>query len=430
MDERRYGEQQGQSVIIVALALGVLLLFVAIAVDMSNAYAYRRQAQNAADAAALAGAIELGDYFNGYSGGDADIRLEIVSYAQQNRMLDTDGNASNGVNDNVIACYVDSTGDCIDGLPVADSTVRVGTLGYVPDEAMGVEVIVYTTAPTFFGAVLSIDGYDLRAVAASRHRAACTGGDCVLPVALHETVFENELPTFQVGQCYNLYDGGGTGNFGWVNWANQGLSCQLLDAPGVANCWEDGVYGECCTECLAANLDPLYCTRVSDVLQIGSQVYGTVGVINANAVRGLLSQYAIDGSTVHLLVYGDGEHPATEGTGCGSDAHPTGLKYNVVGFAAFRITGFLLSQGNGVKCDMRVDANGEPIGLDCDGATGDYLAHPDDCLDFPGAEECGEDCDWETGEYNRITAIARPAFDGEGGHCDAIGNLYAPPITK
>jgi len=49
---------RGQSIILVAVVIMALFVFVAITVDMSRAYYMRRQMQNAADAAALAGAGE------------------------------------------------------------------------------------------------------------------------------------------------------------------------------------------------------------------------------------------------------------------------------------------------------------------------------------------------------------------------------------
>ena len=49
----------GQVLILVALALPVLVAFLALAADSGNFYLARRISQNAADAGALAGAVEL-----------------------------------------------------------------------------------------------------------------------------------------------------------------------------------------------------------------------------------------------------------------------------------------------------------------------------------------------------------------------------------
>ncbi|CZQ80916.1 Hypothetical protein Tpal_134 [Trichococcus palustris] len=53
-------EEQGQALIMVALMLTVLLGFAALVVDVGNLYVQKSQLQNAADAAALAGAQDLG----------------------------------------------------------------------------------------------------------------------------------------------------------------------------------------------------------------------------------------------------------------------------------------------------------------------------------------------------------------------------------
>src|SRR3990172_587965 len=58
--EKRRGER-GQALILFVLALAVLLGFVALAIDVGLAFQERRNAQNGADAAALAAAEDLRD---------------------------------------------------------------------------------------------------------------------------------------------------------------------------------------------------------------------------------------------------------------------------------------------------------------------------------------------------------------------------------
>lgn len=60
--------EPGQVIVLVALGLVALLGFTALAVDMGMAYADRRQAQNAADAAALAGARYTGNWLRWHGG--------------------------------------------------------------------------------------------------------------------------------------------------------------------------------------------------------------------------------------------------------------------------------------------------------------------------------------------------------------------------
>jgi hypothetical protein len=70
--------QKGQVLVQVALMMVVLILFVGLAVDGGNVYSSRRRMQNAADAAALAGAWEL------CVGNPAIAQATAQDYAEQN----------------------------------------------------------------------------------------------------------------------------------------------------------------------------------------------------------------------------------------------------------------------------------------------------------------------------------------------------------
>lgn len=56
---RKHDLEAGQQMVLVSLMLPVLLLFVGLVVDVGNLYFHRRMVQNAADAAAMAGAVQL-----------------------------------------------------------------------------------------------------------------------------------------------------------------------------------------------------------------------------------------------------------------------------------------------------------------------------------------------------------------------------------
>jgi hypothetical protein len=73
--------ERGQIMVLVALGLVGLLGFTALALDMGMAYADRRQAQNAADAAALAGARYAGNWLRGNGGvcsGFGDVQKQEI----------------------------------------------------------------------------------------------------------------------------------------------------------------------------------------------------------------------------------------------------------------------------------------------------------------------------------------------------------------
>lgn len=403
----------GQSVIIVALLMLALIIFAALAVDGSSAYAHRRTAQNAADAAALGGAQELGRQINGKAESDTAIKVEINDFAERNGILDSDGTPGNAVNDNVIGYYVDQDGAIIAGL------APVGSLGYVPNDAFGVEVVTAITAPSFLGRAAGFDGYPLNAEAAAHFQEACSEGDCILPIAIHADGFDPDsgLPLFQEGQCYNLWDGAGTGNFGWLNWS-------VLDFP----CGND-VGDDCSSQCLSYNMDPAHCNRDGALeVTLPADIGGTSGIKNASFVRGWLDTYIGRGGTepiiAKIIVY-DGTNGAG---GCGKKVGGKmhGALYHAVGFASVRITGYRLSKGGGfVEYDIPCSEASDITTCTTPGLAAD----PTGCVDYPSPTD-PDGKPWETGKYNRITGIMVPSVGGESGSCHAVGNLLAPRLSK
>src|SRR3954471_24699274 len=81
---------EGQAVVLAALAFIVLVGALGLALDGANAYNQRRNANNAADAAALAGMRALLDGNKSGSGTNGDVFLAVKTY------LDTHLPASSG----------------------------------------------------------------------------------------------------------------------------------------------------------------------------------------------------------------------------------------------------------------------------------------------------------------------------------------------
>jgi hypothetical protein len=404
-------DQEGQSVILVALLILTLVLFAAIAVDVTVAYYDRRTAQNAADAAALAAAQELGHKLRGESVTDADVLTKLEDFAQRNGSADVRGN------------YLDQDGAAL--APIGEGTI--------PANAHGVEATALITAPTFFGGVIGLDGLDLDADAAVQFESVCYGGKCLLPIAVYAGGYTDEddetAVNFVDGQCYNLWDGAGGGNFGWLNWSNQG--------NGQYSCRTYGV-SDCTPVCVDHNMDPDYCsTHPDDMIQVGDYVGGAPGVMNADKVRDRLNFYISTQTVARLVVY---DHVTTFGHGnaqCGvtswngSTSSRKGTYYHVAGFGAFQITGFRLSHGNGTAVSYDT-------------------VDPTTCLDFPNQEglccreweeaddgglvyyECAnwDVCQYNTGDVNRITGIARQWTEDAFETCDAVGNFFAPRLTR
>ena len=145
MSQKSRGREAGQTVMVAALAMIPLLMMVGLVVDGGFALANQRRNQNAADAAANAGAVLLMENLPfGLTGQpvprtDADVENAVVSTA-----------TTNGVDaDTVVAYYTDIEGDRL------DPEVEVGSLGTVPPptDAYGVEAEGSMSFGTFFAGI-------------------------------------------------------------------------------------------------------------------------------------------------------------------------------------------------------------------------------------------------------------------------------------
>ena len=150
INRRSRGGEAGQTLMIAALAMIPLLIMVGLVVDGGFALANQRRNQNAADAAANAGAVLLMENLPfGLSGQplprtDADVKSAVLTTA-----------TTNGVDaPTVVAYYTDITGDRL------DPEVVVGSLGAVPPPtaAFGVEAEGSMTFGTFFAGIAGFTG--------------------------------------------------------------------------------------------------------------------------------------------------------------------------------------------------------------------------------------------------------------------------------
>lgn len=360
--------QRGQSLVIVAIAIVVLVLFVAIAVDASDAYVHRRTAQNGADAAALAAGRELGAQLNQGVYNSSLIKIGMNSFAEQNDIPDTGGALGDGLNNNVVGYYLDEDGNRLSedpiGSPAGDAFLA---------SASGVEAVTFITAPTFFGGIIGLDGMPVQASAAVLLEPPCAA-TCVVPIATYMIDF-----TTTEGTCYNIWNGDGPGNFGWLNWSLQGELCGNNE-------------DRCNVPCLVENLTPDTCQ--SGLIRVGDYVAGTTGVQNSGQIKQIL-RYYID-TPAHFTV------PVWEvnnsGQGCG---HPNGgLWYRVAGFAEMQLIGYQLSQGNSQAYDPIQD--------------------PSTCVTLGSEPHDG----------NRLTAYFIRWVEGQPGNCDPGGSLLTPRLVK
>ncbi|MGQ9467712.1 MAG: pilus assembly protein TadG-related protein [Anaerolineae bacterium] len=129
--------EQGQAAVLVAIALIALLAMVGLAIDGGQLLALRRAAQNASDAAALAGTRELAQIVSNCSAGtpanDLQVWNAVARFAVQNGLDPQAGDA-------LEAWYVDRNENRLG---------QVG-VGFIPTGATGVTVILTRTQQTYF----------------------------------------------------------------------------------------------------------------------------------------------------------------------------------------------------------------------------------------------------------------------------------------
>lgn len=158
---------RGQALPILALSMAVILGATAMVIDGGNAMAQQRGTQNAADAAALAGATVIAEKFGGASRTDSDVATAVSEAFTRN-------GSTGGT-----SYYVDYLNNIVG---------TVGRGGSIPSDAGGVRATGNRTFDTFLAGIVGIDQFTSAADATARAgalRSMCSAADgCgVMPVA-------------------------------------------------------------------------------------------------------------------------------------------------------------------------------------------------------------------------------------------------------
>lgn len=201
--------QQGQAIALFALTLTAIVLGAAVVVDGGYAFAQRRQAQNAADFAAMAGTRIVGSSKTGLpigAGTAANVRDAI--------------NATLAANDAqlVRARYVDDSGASLGDVAAAST---------IPADAFGVVVEARTDWQPFLLGVLGISDWAATTTATAMTPGQSLGGG-VLPIGIQDTMFNSlvSCPLTALDDCVsqNLTTGALNipGGFGWLKFGLQG----------------------------------------------------------------------------------------------------------------------------------------------------------------------------------------------------------------
>jgi len=184
LDKFRH-DNRGATLIWVSLAMVAFLSMTALNIDGGYAYAQRRQMQNAADAAAIAGAR-----MRALGGSDAQVDSAIREYAMAN------------------------------GADAVSWTYLNGQTT--------VQVTASRTFSTFFAGIIGLYQMTASAVAEASIQPLSAAGN-LLPMIIEDR-------DFVIGQTYELWanDPEAPGNFGWLDWDGVPVSSMEL-ADNIAN---------------------------------------------------------------------------------------------------------------------------------------------------------------------------------------------------
>lgn len=204
MEERR-GER-GQVLVIAALMMTALMGFLALVIDVGNAYAQRRLMQNAADAAAVAGARVLATNV-GSGVSDAAVLGAINTYLTSNGSASSVSSAGPSR-----AWYVDIAGNTV--RTVGGGGVPAVAAGGMPN-IVGVRVEAGRQFPTYFAGVIGFADLTVEATGAAAYNApsavflnSTISGIPVGPIAIDEQAYDNALSLcggYNVPLKFSLY---------------------------------------------------------------------------------------------------------------------------------------------------------------------------------------------------------------------------------
>jgi hypothetical protein len=224
-------KERGAITIFVAMALLTLLAFSAFVVDYGIMWVSRRQAQNAADAAAMAGARSLP--ING--GTDAEATAAAVAFAGQSAIWGQYPAAADvAVSPLPFACPAGTSG--------GGACIRVDVLRGTIDRDGNAHA---NTLPTAFGALIGLTSQGVRATATAQG-APGNAVSCMRPWIVADRWLEGAPPPWSQNSVFNPPPKG-TDTYvppslptttGFTVADNYGL--QLVLKPGVIGTWSAG----------------------------------------------------------------------------------------------------------------------------------------------------------------------------------------------
>jgi hypothetical protein len=312
MDRSRSGPRRGQSLVLFVLSLTAILLMVGVVIDGGYGLSQRRDAQNAADFAALDGARIIAEHVSGdtVNGTDANVQGAIARTALANGADPIVFGAPDG------PAYVDTSGNIVGY--VGDGTI--------PATAVGVRVGASRTWRPFFLGIVGVDSWSASASATAKGGYADGAPGGVFPAGVAEAFFNGRqtcsgpVSSDPSSPCYPAHLTPGSlnvpGGFGWLKFGCDGYGLGQGSAGGCSTAktflqTEIGPPGNSFGCCTATGLP-------------GSA--DLIGSLPGNKVSADCSYYIDHQSIVIVAVWDYAD-------GTGSNAY-----YHIVGFTGWQIT--------------------------------------------------------------------------------------------
>lgn len=308
-------EQRGQILVLTAAAMGLILFAVGLVIDGGYGLAQRRQAQNASDFAAMAGARIVAQWVGGdnVNGTDANVQAAIANAVDANGGVTPTFGAPDGPR------YVDEGGTLL---------TYVGS-GSIPDGAMGVTLQSDRSWQPFFLSYFGIDEWTAAAAATARggFSTAAPPPGSLFPAGISLAFFQTypscagDISADPNDPCYpkamtpgNLNVPGG---FGWLKFG--------CDGYGLGQ--DETVQGECDPDrnFLQEEIGPPS-NSFGCCSQVGLGGLDRIGSLPGNKASADCSYYIDNEITVIVPIWDDAG-------GEGNNAW-----YHIVGFAGFQIT--------------------------------------------------------------------------------------------
>jgi Flp pilus assembly protein TadG len=233
---------EGQVLVLVAGGFIAFVAIVGLVVDGGVAFLNRRDGQNAADLASLAGARMITEhYMSGTTRTTDQVHDAVAASLVSNNCI-----ASGGTPCAFTATYVasTSTGSTLRTTPVTD-----GSATTVPTGTIGVAVDVQRTPRTFFSSMLGIGSWSVETTAtATTTRFSSVPPNVLLPIAIcgwQSTTNPNDCSRatgagdvidWNPGQIYDLTDGvDAPGGFGYLSWSGANSAGELSNSLHQSN---------------------------------------------------------------------------------------------------------------------------------------------------------------------------------------------------